>query len=127
MAHFMQLATAQAKSEDEYFVDGEPVPNNAIRLVYGYIVRGEAVVPQRVEVVKRKVDECDMCNAMTVCTFEVRNGAGKYLMACNHCIKHSPDLVMKYPQLPCYDCTYTRCTHNPQSARQAADKRPAGT
>lgn len=128
MAHLMQLAVAETRSEDEYYVDGEPLPNNAVRLLYGYIVRGEPVVPQRVEVTKRRVDECDMCNAMTVCTVEVRNGAGRYLMACNNCIKHSPDLVMKYPHVPCYDCTYTRCTHNPQAAnKQAAKKRLDGT
>jgi hypothetical protein len=111
MAHLMQLGVAQSRSEDEYYVNGEPVPNDSVKLIYGYIVRGDAIPPRDVEVVKRSISECDICNTNTICAREVRNSEGRYLFACTHCIKQSPDLVMKYGGNTCTSCTYTRCTH----------------
>jgi hypothetical protein len=111
MAHLMQLGMAQPPSESEYYVDGEPVKNEAVKLVYGYLVRGEAVAPHRVETVKRTLFECDICNTNTICAHEVRNGEGRFLFACTHCIKQSPDLIMRYGGGSCDSCTYKRCTH----------------
>jgi hypothetical protein len=111
MARFMQLAVTTARSEDEYFVEGELIPHTTIKLLYGYIVGGVAISPDKVRVRKRKVEECDVCNTYTICTQEVKTADGKYMMACSSCIKQSPDLVMKYKQENCAECTFSRCGH----------------